>query len=123
MDIEPVPILTLNVYSNSRDAVAKLDLSIQIVCDAKSTRCSLNIELIRNGTFITSHIVQFDGGKEYFDDGFLVITDSLTWADTPEKGINIYQIIAAVLHDDSSEKEPNYMVFAGTRSLNATVFE
>lgn len=116
-----VPVLTLCVFAESSQTVAKLDASTQIVCDATSAPYSLNIELYRNGTFITSHLVQLEESSAHMENGFLVATDNLTWADTPDEGINMYQLTITVL-DEGSEPDLQGSVFAGTRSLNATVF-
>lgn len=119
---EAVPVLTLNVYSEAVSGVAKLDSSIQFVCDPRDIGCTLNVELTRNGVYVTSHVVQFDGSLTYIEDGFLVSTDHLTWVDKPDLGINIYQVTALIVQDDSKRRPKTPSVFAGTRSLNATVF-
>ncbi len=121
LDTTTVPVLTLCVFAEREHAVAKLDASTQVVCDAASAPHNLNIELYRNGTFVTSHLVQLDESAAHVENGFLVATDNLTWADTPDAGINLYQMLITVL-DDTDEGEVQGSVFAGTRSLNATVF-
>ncbi|QQE78268.1 hypothetical protein [Alicyclobacillus sp. SO9] len=114
----PAPVLTLSVYATSHEDRVKLDSSIQFVSDINNKNLSVSIELIRNGTFLTSHVVQMDNPHTSQKENFLVITDNMTWSDTPDTGLNLYQIVATVL-----DEEPLlHPLFAGTRSINATVF-